>query len=737
MALNSSGAISLAGTTTGQSVAVELSQSATGQISLNDTNVRTLAGVASGAIVMPTNFWGKSSFAGVTGIYMTLAKGGGARQIAYGNGYVIAATDTLSNLIYYSSDNGATWATIAFPLNCNIYSIFTDASAWYFIAKIYSSGGGSYNTYRCPFTSAISTVSNWVDLAISTDFRTTLINNIWIYTLGNVSSMYYKTAYNGTWATCNVGSPVATYNQYYYGQGSQPTKSAGIASNGSNLLMMGATLVGTTATIYVLISTNNGANWTETSTGITVTSDYGIYFGNVQFDSVSNKFYAVFQHSTNGGELRLVSTTSSGTSWTLYDATAIYFNQPLKLINDGTNPYWIGGTNRIQKCPANSTGAYTIIYDNITNLQAIVKTATNYVTVGEGSFTATGNLVANTWFSSSSGQPFQYTYAYWGTAQSYLATSSIGFFSAFAGYYNTGSLVAGNGVHFSNNNGTSWSTYTFSGDVGATGVVASNTAAVLYTGTGTYRRSTDGTTWSAVTLPTMDRSRTVIALGFSSGLMVSYGSNVGGYAYSTNSGASWTNSSIGASYTILCGCAIGTTITLFSYNASGVMYYHKTTNGTSWTTAAIGGGLGTYLDWVGISALPTSVIVITGTGYGGKIWVSTDGGVNFTQYTCNTGAYGFFNQQLCNGGNIKLCSDGTYFVGVGYKDSNYNVRGISKSTDGLNYTTGDCGYIERFNLAGVLYKTGQTPSLPNCNYVAAFGNGNQKAEVNAVGYLTS
>jgi hypothetical protein len=62
MALNPSGAISLAGPSTGQSIAIELGVSATATISLNDTNVRTLAGVASGVIVMPTDFWGKSNF---------------------------------------------------------------------------------------------------------------------------------------------------------------------------------------------------------------------------------------------------------------------------------------------------------------------------------------------------------------------------------------------------------------------------------------------------------------------------------------------------------------------------------------------------------------------------------------------------------------------------------------------------------------------------------------------------
>ena len=61
MAINASGPISLGGATTGQSVALELNLGATAQISLNDTLVRTLAGVPSGAITMPTNFYSKSA----------------------------------------------------------------------------------------------------------------------------------------------------------------------------------------------------------------------------------------------------------------------------------------------------------------------------------------------------------------------------------------------------------------------------------------------------------------------------------------------------------------------------------------------------------------------------------------------------------------------------------------------------------------------------------------------------
>jgi hypothetical protein len=69
MALNSSGPISLAGSTSGQSIALELNQSATGQISLNDTVVRTLAGISTGEISL-SSFYGKSSAPGWGYLYL-------------------------------------------------------------------------------------------------------------------------------------------------------------------------------------------------------------------------------------------------------------------------------------------------------------------------------------------------------------------------------------------------------------------------------------------------------------------------------------------------------------------------------------------------------------------------------------------------------------------------------------------------------------------------------------------
>jgi hypothetical protein len=60
MPLNNSGPISIGGSTVGQSINLELGRSATAQSNLNETNLRTLAGVPSGQISL-NNFYGKSN----------------------------------------------------------------------------------------------------------------------------------------------------------------------------------------------------------------------------------------------------------------------------------------------------------------------------------------------------------------------------------------------------------------------------------------------------------------------------------------------------------------------------------------------------------------------------------------------------------------------------------------------------------------------------------------------------
>jgi len=125
MALNSSAPISLAGSTTGQSIAIELGQSSAGTISLNDTNVRTLAGVTGSGttIVMPTNFYGKSN----------------APTLGFSN----------SNSIYttYNPDTGADTTTSVFYLNQNgTISYYYDNSSGANPTYYYTPATSNYNT---------------------------------------------------------------------------------------------------------------------------------------------------------------------------------------------------------------------------------------------------------------------------------------------------------------------------------------------------------------------------------------------------------------------------------------------------------------------------------------------------------------------------------------------------------------------------------------------------------------
>jgi len=133
MALNSSGPISLAGSTTGQSIALELGKASTAQTALNDSDVRGLAGVASGAITMPTNFWGKSS----VDLYLKKSKSSNVLGNTYGNstqnisiapGGEVAETffdsNTSSAILQYTNAAASiTWskATAGNPSHLNVH----------------------------------------------------------------------------------------------------------------------------------------------------------------------------------------------------------------------------------------------------------------------------------------------------------------------------------------------------------------------------------------------------------------------------------------------------------------------------------------------------------------------------------------------------------------------------------------------------------------------------------------
>jgi hypothetical protein len=106
MALNGSGKISLAGSTAGESIALELSKSATGMISMNDTDVRALAGITSGVIQLD-DFYGKSSVSGFIARYYSTNDTVQSNQFAkvLDNGNIIVSYFQLTSITPVQSTN--------------------------------------------------------------------------------------------------------------------------------------------------------------------------------------------------------------------------------------------------------------------------------------------------------------------------------------------------------------------------------------------------------------------------------------------------------------------------------------------------------------------------------------------------------------------------------------------------------------------------------------------------------
>jgi len=738
MALNASGPISLAGSTVGQSIALELGQSATGVISLNDTAVRGLAGVSSGAITMPTSFWGKSNTA-ISDFGMTVAKQAYLENIVFGNGYIISGGP--GNFMSYSTDNGATWANVKFPINYSLSKAYVDTSAWYLVIYVSTSSSGGNKIFRCPFSSSLTVVSNWtevVNFATSNElYYLVYINNVWLTASnGYVTNLKYKTSYSGTFANCTLPTMVAYYPgvaSYYGLTFAQGGNSTSFAYNGSIILTLGTYFNGTNTTYYVLTSSDNGVSWTETSTGLVLSGGANVLVQNVVWDATSNLFYATAQNTTSGLAIFLVSTSSSGTSWNQYTG-GTYGDSFQMFTNSGGTPYYVYNPSRINRAVANTTPATSVVFDLIKGYGAFVKTGSNIVTSGTSvAYTSSFSAASGTWAQSTTGQQYTYDSNYWTNAGLTLTSSSLGHFAVYGGYANpSGGLNAENGVHFSSNNGASWtSTSLGGGAVDLYSIAASNSAIVVTTNGGLTFRSTNGTSWSSTYLSV---GGYIVGLGGSSGVMVVFGSSSNNYHYTTNSGASWSSGSFGGTYQLRGGCVTGTDITLFSVNSSGVVYYHKSSNGSSWTTNTVN-GVPANADIQGgaVSIASTSVVTLLTFSYGFKIWVSTDGGLNFTQYNTN-GGYGNFVQQL-GYGSMTLCADGSAYVGVATSASGYG-NALYKSTNGITYTEYSLGTANTsFFLAGAVYKSGQTASLTNNNYVISYKFSGYKPT--SVGYLSS
>lgn len=229
MALNSTGPISLGGSTVGQSINLELGKSATASVSLNETAVRTLAGVASGAIIMPTNFYGKSSSPftrRTSGVTNTI------RWVRYVNSRFIAGgSNILANIL--TSTDGITWsATATTPSTADV-----------------AYGAGLYVMVRDNNLYSSADLTTWTlrqvpasGLFLSVDWN----GSLFVATLSAGGGVVYTSSDGITWTSR------ATAVDSVSGRG-------GIFTNGSLFIALSER---TTAPIYVVQTSTDGISWT-------------------------------------------------------------------------------------------------------------------------------------------------------------------------------------------------------------------------------------------------------------------------------------------------------------------------------------------------------------------------------------------------------------------------------------------------------------------------------------------
>lgn len=235
MALNSTGAISLGGSTSGQSVNLELSKSAAVQCAFNDTDVRQLTGTTSGStLTMPTNFYGKAAVspyvARTSGVTFDLG------TVRFVNSRFVTGSHYAGDTRIITSTNGTTWSIITPSGVPTTNPTYPDLVG--FIDIAYGAGVYVGITTRAVYTS--TNLTSWTErLVPGSDSFPDIIrsNSVFIYQPAS-SLNYYRSTDGITWT-----------------QGSLNIKP--LATNGTRLV--GANVYDGT---YIYTSDDNGVTWT-------------------------------------------------------------------------------------------------------------------------------------------------------------------------------------------------------------------------------------------------------------------------------------------------------------------------------------------------------------------------------------------------------------------------------------------------------------------------------------------
>jgi len=366
MTLNASGPLSLGGATVGQSINLELGQSATATASINATNFRTLAGVASGQISI-SNFYGKSNAVGWAlyigqrgtissnqqgqylnnyGFVLTSAgiatniSGNGGNQVgiqtfnsdgARTGSYNITGA-TPPNSPVYGFNNGS-YSTPIYMVSDGVnYNVMTTpggswnyGTSWKFVANlgsfIYDSGVGSYQNASC-----MDSGGNFVTAGFLARDGVASVRPAMLRVSSNGATVV---------STAGLNVPMANFARSVYPQSDGSYVNVGIQGNNGGL-------------------THGTVRFSASLTSCTQTyiQSFGSYTGMyiaTAFDKVNNIYYLAgssgtdmvvgrFNSSDTNTHLNVIATNTGGAVYLYNPQTIEYYNGFLWVIGyDSTN----------------------------------------------------------------------------------------------------------------------------------------------------------------------------------------------------------------------------------------------------------------------------------------------------------------------------------------------------------------------------------------------------------------
>lgn len=294
MTMPSSGALNMGGTSTPVSVAQELGLGLTTTISMNQSNVRTLAAVGgSGTSWSMNSLYGKSN--SITGpwvqkgnYYTSATAQTNQNSLAYGNGrwaLLGGGPNTYSPEVFTSDDNGTSWTRRTLPTGFNnVRGISYGNGTWVIVGAITGSAHKAlYST---------DNMGSWNIITLSTS---SLGNDIYALCFGNG----YFVATNGiftlrstdgiSWTTGTI-----TTSQFVLGL---------FTDNAGGCI---ATL---STSNQIQYSANNGATFTAVTVGPAGDTVQGFAYGN-------GKWVGTTMNSA-GTIARIYNSTNPSSSWTL------------------------------------------------------------------------------------------------------------------------------------------------------------------------------------------------------------------------------------------------------------------------------------------------------------------------------------------------------------------------------------------------------------------------------------